>query len=176
VLSVYYICWIQFRGKRWREHWSVFLIIRDRQQCFSADPSLPNVDSVALQNHSFFMPFLFGHCSQLDTLLYCLYLLLWWIMKYIRMSDFRDAIALMRRCFMFWAACSELHWFHVFHPIYSVTFAASLFWKCFRLYICFIVQVSIASKYLFVSTVEDQVMIINCNNMMGVILLWFPSI
>jgi len=64
-----------------------------------------------------------------------------------------------------------VHWFHVFHPIYSVTFAASLFWKCFRLYICFIVQVSIASKYLFVSTVEDQVMIINCNNMMGVILL-----
>jgi hypothetical protein len=122
------------------------------------------------------------YCIYLSVSLCCMiYQMLWWIMKYIRMSDFRDAIALMRRCLMFWAA---LYYFVLinslvpcFNPIYPVIFAASLFWKCSRLYICFIVRVPLhLNTFLSASTVEGQVMSINCNNMMGVILLWFPSI
>ena len=110
-LCLLYICWIRSRGKRWREHWSVFLIIRDRQQCFSPDPSLPNVDSVARHNHILFMAFLFGHCSRLDTLLYCLYLFAALFTKCYDESWNIFACQTSEMQLHWWedASCSELH-------------------------------------------------------------------
>ena len=125
-------CWIRSCGKWWIKHWSVFLIILDWQQCFSKLIPLSQflilwyfiiVDSyepyyIVL----LFTPCMFGHCPHLQTSLYVLFFYVhplilftnYWMKammnheNYIRMSDFRDALALMRRCFMFWAVSMSL--------------------------------------------------------------------